>query len=278
MSSVFVKQKVIKDGNVVGVIGSYKDATGDFYISKDNFRAYTYLNIRLSSDLKILSKEEIPIIDYKTYLSKPKILYHGSHCGLRGHISLVRSKGKCDFGNGFYTGEFDAQAKALICNDDNGVLYRLSANLFGLKIYQFEDELLWLLYVAVNRDHVNPNQYPKLRQICNQISNNDVVVGLIADDRMSYVYSAFVQMFISDVVALNAIKYVKLGNQYAFKTTKACSRLKIEEEFSLNPKEKAYLKADQQNKLGSISSVVESMKSRYFGKGRSIQQVLSLYK
>ncbi len=50
------------------------------------------------------------------------ILYHGSRGGLQGPIA-PKSRVRCDFGEGFYMGTDENQAKASVASDETPYIY-----------------------------------------------------------------------------------------------------------------------------------------------------------
>lgn len=206
------------------------------------------------------------------------ILYHGSHYGINGKISLDRSRTSCDFGTGFYAGDKKQQAKGLIATDTSGVLYELKVDLAGLNVYHFTDNVLWALYVGYNRGKIEITKYPKLEQLCKDIDGHDVIIGLIADDRMAQVYSNFLNNFYTDKVLIDCLSYVKHGNQYVFKTVKACNHIKILKQCHLeeNEKLKYYRKIMTQRK--EFNTAIERIRLKYLHDGLFAQEILETYR
>lgn len=207
-----------------------------------------------------------------------KTLYHGSHRGIEGCINPVSSRALCDFGKGFYTGDIKEQAETLVSNDENGKLYVLSVNLDNLRIYNFDNDVLWALYVGVNRGRIDITKYKKLQALIHKINSNDVIVGLIADDRMMYVYGLFVDGLITDAVLIESLKSVKLGSQYVFKTMEACSQIKIANSEILSEERKKELLHNKSKVIGNIQNVIEDLSKKYRRQGRFIDEILEEYK
>lgn len=155
------------------------------------------------------------------------VLFHGSKSGIRGKIKPI-SRASCDFGSGFYTGDLIYQPQELICKFPDSKLYEVSVDLKKLDTYYFTNNNLWLLFVARNRGYLK--DVPKqLETIFEKIDSKDVLIGLIADDSMTEVMSYFFENQITTSVLFNSLTLVKLGNQYVFKTQKACDTISTQE-------------------------------------------------
>lgn len=206
------------------------------------------------------------------------LLYHGSHSGVVGDINPLSSRELCDFGRGFYVGDLKEQAETLVSNDDSGTIYTLEVNIDNLKIYNFNDDIKWALYVGVNRGRIEASKYPRLQSLVDNISSNDIVVGLIADDRMMYVYDLFIRGLISDVVLIESLKYVKLGRQFVFKTKKACTHIKILDSRLIEPQRKKLLLHNKSRVIGNIQVVIDDLIKKYRRTGKYIEEILEGYK
>lgn len=209
--------------------------------------------------------------------NKVLTLFHGSHGGIVGSINAQSSRDLCDFGKGFYLGEMEEQAKTIAASEKGGIIYTIRVDINDMKVYRFTDDVLWALYVGVNRGRINTNKYPKLRDIVARINKYDVVVGLIADDRMAFIYSEFINGNITDKALVECLKYVKLGHQYVFKNNEACSKLCIISERHLSAEECKILNHDKSVTIGGIPIIVEDLKRKFRRDGRFVDEVLEEY-
>ncbi len=202
-----------------------------------------------------------------------KTLYHGSISGLKGKPSVTYSNRLCDFGNGFYLGEFEEQAKNRVCNYPKPKVYKCELEVISDVTYIFKDDTLWALYVANCRNMFDFSKYKKLIDIFNDINKHSVIVGYIADDKISDVYDSFIEGNLPDLALQDSLKLVKYGNQYVIKDQKYCDEhLKIIKEHSLSDDEKIRYKKwgdeirfDIKGKLDTIKAQYRrNLKCRYF--------------
>lgn len=177
-------------------------------------------------------------------------LYHGSKKGIRGNIRPDTSRGECDFGCGFYTGDKPDQPRGLIAAWPGHRFYVLDCNLDGLNVKKFGEDYVeqmdWALFIAYNRDY-------------------DVIAGLIANDKMYQIIDEFFNMNVCDRGFLEALTRVKLGSQYVFKTVKACSdkHIKIVDEKKLSDAELKTAVAQEKNRKIQTADIVPQIKVKY---------------
>ncbi|MCM1321713.1 MAG: DUF3990 domain-containing protein [Bacteroides sp.] len=155
------------------------------------------------------------------------ILYHGSKNGIKGGIAPI-SRDKCDFGKGFYMGTEKLQPLTLVCSYENAVLYTVHFSLDELKVLEIPLGIDWALFVAYNRGLLdsakNSNLYKKMKSYA---KDYDVIKGYIANDRMFVVLDRFFGGTITDAALVECLSALKLGEQYAAITHKACGKIKI---------------------------------------------------
>lgn len=270
MEQLKIINKIIDSSDkIIGCIAV--DSGGNKYkIRKRDLLNYKFSNAKVTKDLKIRVFDE----EVEKVINRDMILYHGSHLGIKGSIQHDLSREKCDFGLGFYTGDNTEQVKALITDDENGVLYKMRVSLDEFKVYEFKSGIKWALYVGVNRGRIDAHGYNRLERFVKEVNSYDVVIGPIADDRMMFIYSEFIDGNITDEALIKCISYVKLGNQYVFKSRRACNAIQIVNSRALSTEE---IKVIQHNKnilLGDIGKDVEEIKRKYRGKGNYIDEVL----
>lgn len=213
-----------------------------------------------------------------TFSSNALVLYHGSHKGLVGSIRADASRPMCDFGVGFYTGDMPDQAKSLIVDDKDGMLYTLSIQLDCFSIYHFESEIEWALYVGVNRGYIDASEFKKLSDRIAYIDSHDIVAGLVADDRMSTVYPEFINGSITDAALVEALKHVRYGNQYVFKNNAACAKITISGSSKLSEDEKLKLRHSKHITLGELVDKVELIKKQFRRRGEYIDEILERWR
>lgn len=152
------------------------------------------------------------------------ILYHGSKSGIKGDIA-PKSRDACDFGQGFYMGDLPDQPKGLIAEFPDNRFYELDCDFAGLKIKTFEedanDQIDWALFIAYNRGLLEE----KYRNLCEKYraynENYDVIIGIIADDKMTQALQRFFMGELCDAALIEAMQRVSLGKQYVAKTKEA---------------------------------------------------------
>ena len=155
------------------------------------------------------------------------ILYHGSKSGIKGDIA-PKSRDACDFGQGFYMGVLPDQPKGLIAEFPDNRFYELDCDFAGLKIKTFEedanDQIDWALFIAYNRGLLEE----KYRNLCEKYraynENYDVIIGIIADDKMTQALQRFFMGELCDAALIEAMQKVSLGKQYVAKTKEACDK------------------------------------------------------
>ena len=168
------------------------------------------------------------------------LLYHGSKGGIVGDIEPFnynrKSHSQCDFGIGFYMGNSEKQAKALVSDDSNPYFYKLELDLtkFSPERILLLQEKEWLLTVLANRKGCKEyNSLNLAKYWANKMNEYDLIVGLIADDSMEKAMSDFMNHNMTDVGLYNSLKEINLGLQVVAKTEFACKQIKILEEKAL---------------------------------------------
>jgi hypothetical protein len=144
-------------------------------------------------------------------------------------------------------GTEQSQPLTLICNYDNARMYTVEFDLSGLKVLELKADIDWALLIAFYRgamdDVRNTPIYAKYEAIAN--FGYDVIVGLIANDKMYSVLESFLSRdyfgAINDVQLIQCLSALKLGTQYVAKTQKACDRINIISERELSTEERKSL-------------------------------------
>lgn len=197
------------------------------------------------------------------------LLYHGSKSGIQGDIK-PKSRTTCDFGCGFYMGDKPDQPKGLIASYENNKFYEIEYNTDGLKIKNFEDtyvsQIDWALFIAYNRQ---PEKLSEYKQLCMRYKAYnelyDMIVGIIADDKMTQVMQLFFNGQMCDMAFIEAMSYVKLGKQFVLKTDEACmkERFNILNEYKLTDADKKMIMSQNTNRANQLSGMINQIQTRY---------------
>lgn len=186
-------------------------------------------------------------------------LWHGSRTGLKGPIRPISSTNENneyiphDFGVGFYAGNklgsavnwvFRQIRKATLTKIEISDVKSLTDS--GCMIHVFKSDLEsisdWALYIAYSRNFFRESLivqddnsnivrksakelFPLTFEYFARLDECDIIIGPIADDRMQYVYEAFVNEWLGIRGLNEALKSAFLGTQAVFKTQKACNVL-----------------------------------------------------
>lgn len=171
------------------------------------------------------------------------LLYHGSKSGISGDIA-PKSRRQCDFGKGFYMGTDPSQPLTLICDFDESKFYIVSADINKLQKLEVGVGMEWAMLVAYNRGKMetikNTALYNKYRAM---MTDRDLIIGSIADDRMFYVIDNFFIGNITDVALVNCLSALNLGKQYVAVSQKACDAINIESEITLSHLERLAIRS-----------------------------------
>lgn len=171
------------------------------------------------------------------------LLYHGSKSGISGDIA-PKSRRQCDFGKGFYMGTDPSQPLTLICDFDESKFYIVSADINKLQKLEVGVGMEWAMLVAYNRGKMemikNTALYNKYRAM---MTDKDLIIGSIADDRMFYVIDNFFIGSITDVALVNCLSALNLGKQYVAVSQKACDAINIESEITLSHLERLAIRS-----------------------------------
>lgn len=203
------------------------------------------------------------------------ILYHGSKSGIKGKIKPISRKA-CDFSSGFYLGDKPEQPKGLIAAYPNHVFYEMEYDATGLNIKQFENDYMsqidWALFIAYNRE---PEKMSKYEKLCQRYKNYneyyDIIIGVIADDKMTQVMNMFFAGTMCDKAFIEALQYIKLGNQYVLKTELACDerRMKIRNKYKLTDDELKLIYLQNTNRKNQLNNLINQIQTKY----RRVQDV-----
>ncbi|MDO4338364.1 MAG: DUF3990 domain-containing protein [Eubacteriales bacterium] len=201
-------------------------------------------------------------------------LYHGSKSGIRGSIAPI-SRGRCDFGKGFYMGTDRTQPLTLICNYPNAKIYTLSVDLSDLTVLDIEVGLDWALLIAYNRGKMESVKHSVIyNRFANLSDGCDMIIGYIADDRMFVVLDRFFNGEITDMALINSLSALKLGKQYVAITEKACKKIKILDEQQLTENDRDKLKQESEANRSKGIAKAEEICRKYRREGRFFDEIL----
>lgn len=202
-------------------------------------------------------------------------LFHGSKSGIVGDI-MPMSRDYCDFGRGFYMGTEKSQPLTLICNYPEAILYTVKADLSGLKLFDIEVGIDWALLVAYNRGKMESVKGSQLyRRIAGIADGCDMIVGLIANDRMFVVLDRFFKGEITDEALIHSLAALKLGKQYVALTEKACRQIEIVDAKPLTDQDREVLKAESEANRSRGIALADEICRQYRRDGRFFDEILS---
>lgn len=203
-------------------------------------------------------------------------LYHGSRNGITGTIQPI-SRPECDFGKGFYMGTKEFQAKTLVYNQKNPMLYTVNLHLENIT----ENRILtlsgmdWAFYVLYNRNRLESIKHTDFyKKIAQMDKNKDIIIGPIADDNLYMTMQAFIDEEITDKALLECIRCIDYGIQYVAKTKEACQQIQIMSKEPLDTIEyKEYQRFNNKRRQEGKQKVKE-IRRQYRRQGKYLDQIL----
>ena len=147
--------------------------------------------------------------------------------------------------------------------------------------YVFTNDSLWALYIAYNRKYLDfqIGKHPNLVSKMHDIDKYDIVIGKIADDKISQVYGEFIAGNITDICLSECLKLVKYGNQVVFKDDNAL-RLLLRPRYTYKltrDMKESSIKWNRELKY-SMDSDIADIKKQYRRLGKYIDECLEAYK
>ncbi len=202
------------------------------------------------------------------------VLYHGSKSGLEGRIE-PKSRDKCDFGKGFYMGTEPGQSLTLVCDFPKSEFYIVSVDIKDLNTIEIPANIEWAMLVAYHRGRMDKIKGTKLYgKYENYLSDKDLAIGNIADDRMFYVIDNFFQELITDQALVGSLSALQLGKQYVMLTQRGCDKVKIETKVELSWLERKCLQiVSEENRIKGVNMANEICKN-YRREGRFFDEIL----
>ena len=234
---------------------------------------------------EICSEKKIPV--YEMILDKIKqaadnisleknrvLLYHGSKSGIVGAIE-PKSRKQCDFGKGFYMGTDPNQPLTLICDYEESKFYIVSICTDALKSLEVNTDIDWAMLVAYNRGKMekikDTDLYNKYRDM---MTDKDLIIGSIANDRMFYVIDNFFVGNVTDVALVNSLSALQLGRQYVTVSQKGCDAVRIEKEIPLSYLERLVVKEVADENRAKGISLANDICKNYRREGKFFDEII----
>ena len=234
---------------------------------------------------EICNEKKIPV--YEMILDKIKqatdnisleknriLLYHGSKSGIVGGIE-PKSRKQCDFGKGFYMGTDPNQPLTLICDYEESKFYIVSICADALKSLEVNTDIDWAMLVAYNRGNMekikDTDLYNKYRDM---MTDKDLIIGSIANDRMFYVIDNFFVGNVTDVALVNSLSALQLGRQYVTVSQKGCDAVRIEKEIPLSYLERLVMKEVADENRAKGISLANDICKNYRREGKFFDEIL----
>lgn len=114
-----------------------------------------------------------------------------------------------------------------------------------------------------------PEKRAVFKQLCMRYDaynkQYDMIVGVIADDKMTQVMQLFFNGQMCDKAFIEAMKHVKLGSQYVLKSDKSCEkkRFNIIDQYKLTDADKKLIMAQNTNRATQLSNMINQIQTRY---------------
>lgn len=204
------------------------------------------------------------------------ILYHSSRGGISGDIT-PSSRARCDFGKGFYLGTNPDQVKGLVSDAQDPVIYRVKLQLSKIQ----EDKILildgmdWVYAVLVNRERVPDFLSTNLaKNIKEEMSKYDVIIGPIADDRMNEAIRQFENYALTDKGLMACLSAVDYGYQFAVKTQHACDLIEILYEKDLYGQELEYARQYTYEHRQESKNIIQQAQMKYQREGLFLNEIV----
>ncbi len=203
-----------------------------------------------------------------------QIVYHGSRDGIDGKIAPISRK-KCDFGSGFYTGTEPFQPLTLICDEPKPTFYTLELDLSEVKVLHVKMGLEWALLIAWFRGYMDSVKgSPLYEKYARMTEGYDIVVGLIANDRMYQTLADFFNRVVTDTVMIKSLSALNLGTQYVALTQKGCDAFTVIKEHSLTPLELLALREKSARNRKNGVDLAEEVRDKYRRDGKFFDEIL----
>ena len=240
------------------------------FLNLEKVYSFAYENdIKLNPIYEQILKEE--------YVDKENvILFYGTKKPLCRPIDFINnSKSTNDFGIGFYLGETFEQAANYISALNQNIVYCFRLNLNDLKIYKFNVNTEWMIAIAYFRGWLNDyKDSPLIKRLVSKLSDYDVIIAPIADNRMFDIIAEFVENEITDEQCRHALAATNLGFQYVLKTNKTLKNVKLLKEMYVCQKEKEHCLDNRNTLTNNGAQKVKIARIQYKNKGQYIEEIL----
>ena len=208
---------------------------------------------------------------------KDIILFHGSRGGIDGKIRPI-SRVRCNFGQGFYLGTDAQQAKSIVIDDDSPYFYTVKLKLSEIpedRVLNLSNDKDWLYTILANRKRVPEfNDLSISQEYLNKCKNYDVIIGSIADDRMTDAMSRFANYGLTDAGLIACLKTIKYGTQYVIKTQFACNKIEVLDEKPIYGMELDQLRDYTVQKRRECRNIVNDMAKKYQRTGLFLNEII----
>ncbi|MCI8367691.1 MAG: DUF3990 domain-containing protein [Eggerthellaceae bacterium] len=240
------------------------------WVALDRFYGFAYANkIALNSIKAQLYREELDKAD-KT------LLFHGSKAGIEGPLSVGRSRSNNDFGMGFYCGESLAQSAMFVAGFQSPSLYMLALDEGDLRKLEFSVDQEWMLAVAAFRGRLGEfGHHPVVEDIQRRVSEADIVIAPIADNRMYETIDQFIDGEITHLQCQHSLSATNLGRQYVFVSEKSLGSVEILERCFLCKKELEQFELTRQSETEVGRAKAKVARRQYRNQGLYIEELLS---
>ena len=203
------------------------------------------------------------------------ILFHGAKSSIYGKLSVERSRGTNDFGNGFYCGESLEQSAMFVSGFNESSLYIYEFDKTDLSGTQFYVDREWMLTIAYFRGRLTEYEgHPRIIELIKKVEGKDYIIAPIADNRMFEIIDSFIDGEITDIQCQHCLSATNLGNQYVLKTQKAVEQLYFMRHCYLCEKEKKYYLSSKQEESKIGNDKVKIARRQFRGQGEYIEDIL----
>ena len=167
------------------------------------------------------------------------------------------------------------QPLTLICDYEESKFYIVSICTDALKSLEVNTDIDWAMLVAYNRGKMekikDTDLYNKYRDM---MTDKDLIIGSIANDRMFYVIDNFFVGNVTDVALVNSLSALQLGRQYVTVSQKGCDAVRIEKEIPLSYLEKLVMKEVADENRAKGISLANDICKNYRREGKFFDEIL----
>ncbi|OGO84087.1 MAG: hypothetical protein A2Y24_08220, partial [Clostridiales bacterium GWE2_32_10] len=164
----------------------------------------------------------------------------------------------------------------LLCYSEVVHLNKYELDLNGLDVLNFDLDREWLLTIMFHRRefksrkklHILRNEYRE------RISEADVVIAPIADDKMFSTIQSFMDNAITDIVTIASMNAMDYHEQIVMKSDKACNNLKFIEVTKINIEELAKYREIVDIERTMIEEKMIEVRVEYARQGEIAEEIL----